>query len=254
MDDVFARLDALAREEDFEGVESQAVDALEQRDTDPSVAEDLWRYIAWARFEQSDFDGTIEAARFADDPLYEAKALFHKWDFGRAREALADCAHGLEGADAADAAWYGGLLEDFEGGDPDAYYQRAFELAPTQYPLPRRLRDEEIDRVVSEALTSLPPPVAAALEDAVVAVVSQPAPHPDVDPLSLGLYIGIDRMQRSVQDGPALPPRIEIYRRSIERLGGAHEEIVEELRITLLHEIAHHLGFDEDGVAQLGLA
>jgi predicted Zn-dependent protease with MMP-like domain len=119
--------------------------------------------------------------------------------------------------------------------------------------MPVRLRDAEVDAVIQEALDALPPAVADALSDAVVTVVPLPARHPDVDPLSLGLYVGTDRMQRSIEDGPTLPPRIEVYRRNVERIAADRAEAVHELRTTLLHEIGHHLGFDEEGVAHLGL-
>jgi len=100
----------------------------------------------------------------------------------------------------------------------------------------------------------VPPEFAPHLQETVVRVLPLPAPHPDIDPLSLGLYVGHDIAHRSHEDGVRLPPRIEIYKSNIERIARDEDEAADELRTTLLHEMAHHIGFDEDGVAGLGLA
>ena len=252
MPDVFERLDRLAAAGDHDAVFEVAGQALSG--ATESEAADLWRYVAWARFESDDFEAALEAARFADDALFEAKAHFHLWQFAEAGEALGRCeAAPGDAEDVAEAAWYRALLCEFSGHDPEPHYGRASALAPDLFPPPARLREEEVDAVVAEALAQLPPAVAQAIEDAAVTVVALPTRHPDVDPLSLGLYVGADRMQRSLEGPPELPPRIEVYRKNIERIAENPDHAIEELRITLLHEIAHHLGFDESGVGQLGL-
>ena len=81
------------------------------------------------------------------------------------------------------------------------------------------------------------------------------APHEDgvTSPWILGLYTGHSALERDVSAPDALPPRVQIYQRNLERTCSEVAEIEEELRVTLLHEVGHHLGFDEDGVAALGL-
>ena len=253
MPDVFERLDRLAATGDHEAVTQIASGALSGA-TEHEAA-DLWRYLAWARFELSDFDASLEAARFADDALFEAKAHFHLWQFPEAEVALGRLGQALETVDEdeAEAEWYRALLCEFSGTDSEPHYRAAEALAPELFSPPVPMLDEEVDAVVAEALAQLPAAVAHAIEDAAVTVVALPSPHPDVDPLSLGLYVGADRMQRALEGPPELPPRIEVYRKNIERLAENPDEAIEELRITLLHEIAHHLGFDEAGVESLGL-
>ena len=68
----------------------------------------------------------------------------------------------------------------------------------------------------------------------------------------LGLYRGSPLTQRSVEDGASVPDRITIYQRNIERLCRTREQIVDEVRKTVLHEIGHHFGLDEAELAALG--
>ncbi|MEM8884190.1 MAG: metallopeptidase family protein [Planctomycetota bacterium] len=209
---------------------------------------ELHHYLAWAWFEMGDFARSLEHARLADDPLDESKALFHLWRLDEARAALADC------GDEAEAHWYRSLVAEFTGGDARPGLRRAVELAPERYHLPPRLDKQEMERVVRHALGQLPSTLEWIVQEAVILIHPLPEPHPDVDPLSLGLYVGQDITQRSVSDGMREPSRIEIYQQNIERVSRDADEAAEELRITLLHEMGHHFGFDEDGVERLGLA
>ena len=118
--------------------------------------------------------------------------------------------------------------------------------------MPVRLDDETIDAIVLDALGSLPEEIRPDVESTSVEVLDLPRPHPDVDPLSLGLYLGANRLERSVEDSGIMPPRIEIYRRNIERFADDLEHAADELRITLLHEIGHHFGLEEDDLFRLG--
>lgn len=252
MAEIFDELDALADALDFRGVERTALAALPGREADELA--DLWRYIAWGRFEQGLYRSAIEAAQQARDPLFEAKARFHLWQLEEAREILARFRSVDIPEDAAEAEWYRGVLAEFAGESGDAHFRRAARLAPHLFAEPVRLGDAQIDEVVREALRSLPPPVARALEDAVIEVVDLPRPHADVDPLSLGLYLGLDHLSRSLEHGVIVPARIQIYRRNIERVARHRDEVVGELRTTLLHEVGHHLGFDEEGLERIDLA
>jgi len=245
--DLFDRLDELAANDDFDGVERAALEALAAGATDL----DLWRYVAWARFEQGRLPQALEAARAGSDPLYQAKAHFHLWEIDEARSALRQCPAG--GEDGAEAEWYRGLCAEFSEEDPAVHYRRAARDAPHLFHEPVRLDDAAVEAVMQEAIRSLPPEIARAVSETVVEIRPLPQPHPDVDPLSLGLYLGPGHLSRRYEDSGNLPARIEIYRSNIERMAADHAEAVDELRITLLHEIAHHLGYDEGGVVKLGL-
>jgi predicted Zn-dependent protease with MMP-like domain len=73
------------------------------------------------------------------------------------------------------------------------------------------------------------------------------------DPDIFGLYLGIPLTERGGGYAGVLPDKIAVYRLPLEaEFGDDPERLVEEIRITVLHEIAHHFGIDEDRLAELG--
>ena len=68
----------------------------------------------------------------------------------------------------------------------------------------------------------------------------------------LGFYEGVPLTEQSLDHPPMLPDRIILYRRNIERTCNGREEIIAEIRDTVLHEIGHHFGLDEDDLEDLG--
>jgi predicted Zn-dependent protease with MMP-like domain len=121
-----------------------------------------------------------------------------------------------------------------------------------------RLSSEEFGGLVEEALRAIPEEFERYLRDVVVEV----EPMPDArscreaeldDPTELlGLYHGTPLTERSVEHALALPDRITIYQQNIERVCHTRREIVDEIRLTVLHEIGHHFGLDEDELDELG--
>ena len=103
------------------------------------------------------------------------------------------------------------------------------------------------DDHVRRALDSLPPRLAAALQNVAVVVRDE---HPD-DPDLFGLYEGTPLPERGDMAG-SLPDRITIYRRPLEEEFDDPAELEEEIRITVLHELGHYFGLDEDRLSELG--
>ena len=100
---------------------------------------------------------------------------------------------------------------------------------------------------VRAALDELPPHLAAALENVAVVVEDENRDDPDL----LGLYHGVPLIERG--DVAGLPPdTISIYRLPLEESFPDPHELQEEIRITVLHELAHYFGLDEDRLAELG--
>jgi len=68
----------------------------------------------------------------------------------------------------------------------------------------------------------------------------------------LGLYEGTPLTERSVEHGLRLPERVVLYQDNIQRVCRDRREVVEQIRTTVLHEIGHHFGLDEDDLEELG--
>ena len=101
---------------------------------------------------------------------------------------------------------------------------------------------------VQAALDSLPDELARALDNVGVVVADE---HPE-DPDLFGLYEGVPLTERSSQDAGRLPDVITIYRLPLEESFDDPAELEEEIRITVLHELAHSFGIDEDRLTDLG--
>jgi predicted Zn-dependent protease with MMP-like domain len=100
---------------------------------------------------------------------------------------------------------------------------------------------------VRAALDELPTNLAHALRNVAVVVENE---NPD-DPDLLGLYHGVPLPERGDMAG-TLPDKISIYRIPLEESFPDPQELREEIRITVLHELAHYFGLDEDRIAELG--
>jgi len=104
------------------------------------------------------------------------------------------------------------------------------------------------DEHVERALASLPDELRAAMSNVEIVVEDQNPEDPDL----FGLYRGIPLTERGDYAG-VLPDKIAIYRLPLEAEFGDDPRVLEkEIRITVLHEVAHHFGIDEERLAELG--
>jgi predicted Zn-dependent protease with MMP-like domain len=113
-----------------------------------------------------------------------------------------------------------------------------------------RMDPRRFDDLVSDALDLIPPELAAAMDNVVVLVEER---HEEDDEL-LGLYEGVALTERDSDYSGALPDTITIYRDALLDVCESDEEVVEQVAITVIHEIAHHFGIDDDRLDQLGWA
>lgn len=110
--------------------------------------------------------------------------------------------------------------------------------------------------MVERALEGLPPEISALLDNVAIMVeewpeLSTPLVGPDEDDTLYGLYEGTPLTERGWGYYAALPDRITIFRGPLER-DFRPEDLEEQVRITVIHEIAHHFGFGEDRLEELG--
>jgi predicted Zn-dependent protease with MMP-like domain len=102
---------------------------------------------------------------------------------------------------------------------------------------------------VERAVDSLPRELRKAMSNVEIVVEDQNPEDPDL----YGLYLGIPLTERDTGYAGVLPDKIAIYRLPlVEEFGDDSEVLEDEIRITVLHEIAHHFGVDEDRLTELG--
>jgi predicted Zn-dependent protease with MMP-like domain len=117
----------------------------------------------------------------------------------------------------------------------------------------RALGASRFERLVEDAIATLPKGLLAHLDNVQITVADVPPADPDhgEDEILLGLYQGVPRTERDL-DAPVLPDRITLFRRPIELRARSKEELAEVVRETVVHEIAHHFGIDDDRLDELG--
>jgi predicted Zn-dependent protease with MMP-like domain len=106
----------------------------------------------------------------------------------------------------------------------------------------------DFEELVSDALDLIPPELTAAMDNVVVLVEDR---HPEVPDL-LGLYEGVALTDRDSTYGGVLPDRITIYQDAILDICVSEGDVVDEVAVTVVHEVAHHFGIDEHTLHELG--
>ena len=110
---------------------------------------------------------------------------------------------------------------------------------------------ERFEDLVSDALDQVPAELAALMDNVVVLVEDDAPPE---DPHLLGFYDGTPLTERDTRYAGVVPDRITIYRNPTLEMCEDEDHVIEEVRITVVHEIAHHFGIDDDRLHELGYA
>ncbi|MCX4915659.1 MULTISPECIES: metallopeptidase family protein [unclassified Streptomyces] len=108
---------------------------------------------------------------------------------------------------------------------------------------------ETFEELVSQALDKIPPELTRVMDNVAVFVEDEP---PADDPELLGLYEGTPLTDRGEWYAGVLPDRISIYMGPILRMCETPDEVVHEVAVTVIHEIAHHFGIDDERLHELG--
>ena len=118
---------------------------------------------------------------------------------------------------------------------------------------------QAFEALVAEALDSLPDGILSWLDNVAVVVGEWPTPEQlaqaGLEPgdLLLGLYVGVPKIQRGFTYGESIPDKIVIFQRPIEQMCRTPAQVREQVRRTVLHEIGHHFGMDEDQLRSAGV-
>ncbi|HEX7880905.1 MAG TPA: metallopeptidase family protein [Candidatus Eisenbacteria bacterium] len=117
---------------------------------------------------------------------------------------------------------------------------------------------KQFEKLVSEAVSALPDEFLAHLGN--VDIVVEEFPGPDIIEIEqlespydlLGYYEGVPLTERHSSSEPMIPDRITIFQAPIESICNTRAELMEEIQKTVVHEVAHFFGLDEDRISELG--
>ena len=118
--------------------------------------------------------------------------------------------------------------------------------------MPLDISPEEFDHLVDAALDEIPDELVERVSNVVVLVEDEPPPDQPRD--LLGLYEGVALTEQEGGNLARLPDRIFVFRLPLLDYCATREELVEEVRVTVVHEIGHHFGIDDDRLHDLGYA
>ncbi|HZY75615.1 MAG TPA: metallopeptidase family protein [Jatrophihabitantaceae bacterium] len=110
-----------------------------------------------------------------------------------------------------------------------------------------RVEPERFEQMVGEALDGLPPELGRMMRNVAVTVDHDTPPNG-----LLGLYHGVPLTERTSHYAGVLPDHITIYRQAICQLCDSDEHVIDQVRRTVVHEVGHHFGIDDDRLHELG--
>jgi predicted Zn-dependent protease with MMP-like domain/Tfp pilus assembly protein PilF len=241
---------------------------------------ELYYLKAKALFYRDDLEGSVFLIRRAIKSggeqstyaAFEGHVLFEMGSYAEARRVLEraaasepDSPHILYGlglvleriAQTGAGAGSEEFLEEARSG-AEAAFERANALDPLQFPTPVSVSFEFFDEAIAEALDNLPRSIREYV--APVPILVEDFPSLDLvvgeklSPQTLGLFLGVPRTEAAPTEQVPDLDRILLFKSNLEKICRDREELIEQIQITVRHEVGHYLGFDENDLERLGLA
>jgi len=233
---------------------------------DRSLQAEVYYLKSKALFYLDDLEGAIFLVRRAiqagsEQPVYrafEGQILFELGRFEEARRVL-DQAVALD-PDSPHGVYHLALVAERLGDEElaEGGFARANALDPAHYPVPVATEEAVFEEAVQEALGNLPRSIRDYIENVHIAVLDWPTDaliaQENVSPQVLGLFLGVPRTVAGVSHQPQDLDRVMIFKRNLEKICHDREDLIDQIQITVRHEIGHYLGLDEDDMERLGLA
>jgi predicted Zn-dependent protease with MMP-like domain/predicted Zn-dependent protease len=244
---------------------------------DRTLQAELYYLKSKALFYLDDLEGAVFLIRRAiksagDQPTYyafEGHVLFEMGAYGEARRVLERAA--ASEPDSPHIVYSLGLVLEriaHEGGDEESVdvarhaaelaFARANALDPGQFPLPVAVSDDAFEEVVREALDNLPRSVREYIAEVPIIVEDFPSrelvQQERVSPQILGIFMGVPRTAAAITEQVPDLDRVVLFKANLEKICRDREELIDQIQITVRHEIGHYLGLDEDDLDRLGLS
>ncbi|HKK52957.1 MAG TPA: metallopeptidase family protein [Myxococcota bacterium] len=244
---------------------------------DRTLQAEVYYLKSKALFYQDDLEGALFLVRRAAKSgselglyhAFEGQILFELGDYAEARRVLE---RGVAmDPESAHTVYHLGLVlerlesEGDETGAPGVgietaaqAFSRANALDPQSFPVPAPLDEAVFARAVDEAIANLPRSIRERVEG--VSLIIEDFPSREivrkerVSPQTLGLFLGVPRTEALVTEQPLDLDRILLFQRNLEKICQDEDDLVEQIQITVRHEVGHYLGLDEDDLERLGLA
>lgn len=243
----------------------EAEEMMEETEEHPEV-----RFLLGAALLESGLHGEAlehlqSCEGLVEDPIvhrfYLASALYENLRMDEAEKMFREVIE--EESDAAPPLYGLAQCLEFTGrlDEAESSYEKAHEIDPEGFPLPIRMKREAFERVVQEAAELLPEDLRTHMKEIPIVVEDLPtrdillseSDEEPITPAVLGLFVGTNLKERSVFNPVSTPPTIFIYQRNLERFCQTREELIQEIRLTLYHELGHFLGLSEEELEARGL-
>ena len=233
---------------------------------DRSTVAEVHYLKAKAVFYLDDLDGALflvrRAVKTAGDlavyRAFEGQILFELGRFEEAKRFL-ELATALD-PEASHAVYHLALvLERLDKPEAAARsFARANALDPEHYPLPAEIDEVAFRAAAAEALENLPRSIREYVEEVPVLVEDYPSREllvrENVSPQILGIYFGVPRTELELSAQQADLTRVVLFKKNLEKVCRDRDDLIEQIQITVRHEIGHHLGLSEEDLERLGLA
>jgi len=217
-------------------------------------------------FYLDDLEGALFLVRRAlktggEVPIYRAfdgQILFELGRFAEARRSL-EIASTID-PESGHALYHLALVLERLGAESEAAdaFARANALDPVHYPLPVEIGEAEFRKVAADALDNLPRSIREYVEGVPILVDDYPSgdllSQENISPQILGLYIGVPSTEAEITGQPEDLTRVILFKKNLEKVCRDPSELIEQIQVTVRHEVGHHLGLSEEDLERLGLA